>query len=161
MGKRTSATSPGRPPKFAEPCSLVTVTLPDRILRSLREVDEDRAKAIVRCVEAALATSQDGESKVAITRVDDEVNVILLGQSPSLRSIPWVRLIEVAPSRFLLAIKAGMSIEAFELTLIDLLDNHPPEDPGEREMLAELRRQLATHRREQLLQAYEIVVLGN
>ena len=37
----------GRPAKFDEPSRPVTITLPDRILDRIKEIDDDRAKGIV------------------------------------------------------------------------------------------------------------------
>ena len=50
----------GRPAKFDEPSRPVTITLPDRILERLEEIDGDRAKAVVKAVEAVLAGGPGG-----------------------------------------------------------------------------------------------------
>ena len=64
-------------------------------------------------------------------------SLIVVGPSKALRSIPWLRLIEITPARFLLTIPSGTSIEALEVALRDLVtssgvpekrarEHHPP-----------------------------------
>ena len=48
----------GRPPKFTEPRHAVTMTLPERILDRLAEIDPDRTRAVVKVTEAV--TGMDG-----------------------------------------------------------------------------------------------------
>jgi len=50
----------GRPRKFAEPSRPITITLPEKTLRSLERIDTDRGRAIVKVTERAL--SQDGRA---------------------------------------------------------------------------------------------------
>ena len=51
---KKSASKGGRPAKFDEPSRPVTITLPDRILDRLKEIDADRALAIVKAVEVGV-----------------------------------------------------------------------------------------------------------
>jgi hypothetical protein len=48
-------------------------------------------------------------------------SLIVVGPSQVLRKIPWLNMIEITPTRYLLTIPPGMSIEALEVTLIDLI----------------------------------------
>ena len=60
----TSKSAGGRPPKFDEPRRPVTVTLPKRTLSALAALDADRARAIVKLVDAALSSKKNGAKLV-------------------------------------------------------------------------------------------------
>lgn len=109
----------GRPPKYEEPSRPVTVTLPKSTLEILNSIDPDRGKAIVKLARAAV-TSEGGESHtVEVVDMAKGVGVIVVGPSAALRRIPFLRLIEVAPARYLLALEPGHDFRALELALID------------------------------------------
>ena len=110
-GKKSS---PGRPPKFEEASSPVTVTLPLRTLEILARVDRDRAKAIVKCADAMADAALGDKKRVEIIRVCEGSGLIVIGPCPSLRRIPGLRLVEIAPLRFLLAIIEGCSPHALD-----------------------------------------------
>ena len=76
-----------------------------------------------------------------------------------LRSIPWLQLVEVAPARHLLALAEKTSIEKFEVTLVDLLEDIPDDETSEREILEELLACLREPRRRQTITKEEIIVL--
>ena len=57
------------------------------------------------------------------------VGIILVGVSRCLRQIPWLRLVEVAPARFLLSIPSGTPVELLEIALDDLREAVPPGRP--------------------------------
>jgi hypothetical protein len=137
----------GRPPKFDEESSPITVTLPRRILKKLESIDLDRAKAIVKCVENV--TDQIGlqREKVHIARVTDDTGLIVVPSSKSLRSIPWLQLIEITPYRYLLAVPTGTSIESLEIAIIDLVERLPDDEIAEKTMLTDLRQTISQHRR--------------
>ena len=48
-----ATTKRGRPPKFGRPSRLVALTLPEDVLSSLRQVDPDPARAVVKLVETS------------------------------------------------------------------------------------------------------------
>ena len=114
----------GRPAKFDEPSRPVTITLPDRILNRLTEIDGDRAKGIVKAVEAVLAGGACGPTAdpVGELRVDKDESLLVVARSPLLASVPWLTMIEIAPGRHLISLREGVPIEKLEVALEDLLD---------------------------------------
>ena len=159
MPKKKTAAPLGRPPKFPEPCTQVTVTLPDRILQALQEMDADRAKAIVRCVETVLATGPESPTGVEFVKVSDEHELLVFGPCRALAAIPWLRLVEITPSRFLLAVPSGTAVAELEVALLDLADTLGPEQEREKAMLLEIRDQLAHHRRMSQVNPMEILLV--
>src|SRR5215813_253062 len=90
----------GRPPKFHEPRRPVTVTLPESTLARLASINADRARAIVKVTDAAMPEGAKQEG-VRVVEVSPGLGVIIVGPSQMLRKIQWLRLVEVAPTRFL------------------------------------------------------------
>ena len=158
MTRKTKQLAPGRPPKFQEPCTTITITVPDRILGLLEQADPDRAKALVKCVEAAIESSSS--SSVQIVTVSKNTCALLIGPCRSLEKISWLHLVEVAPLRYLLAVPSGTDVAAMEVALIDLIESLPAELAHEKDMLVELRRQLSLHRRQDQLSKQEIFLLS-
>jgi hypothetical protein len=148
----------GRPPKFREPRRPVTVTLPERTLRLLAAVDKDRARAVVKVTDAALASTDTAEKKlVDVVEVMPGVGIILVGVSRCLRQIPWLRLVEVAPARFLLSMPSGTPVELLEIALEDLREAVPRADGSERAILDRLHALMRTLRRGRSVSKAEIL----
>ena len=151
----------GRPAKFAEPRRQVTMTLPVRILDRLAEIDEDRARAVVKAVEAAVAvpggTSLSGT--VGELRVAPGEALLVVAGNRLLRRIPWLTLIETSPGRNVLALRDGVPIEKLEVALEDLLDSEPDASPAERAVLRELLERIRTPRRNRAVRTVQIVVV--
>jgi hypothetical protein len=137
----------GRPPKFAEPSSPVTLTLPHRILRQLEMLDGDRGKAIVKCVEALTATALTEGKRVEIVKISDNSGLIVIGPCKSLAEIDWLRLVEIAPARFLLSLPSGTDVSSLEVAIMDVIEHLPAGESSERKLLEELRSLIAHHRR--------------
>jgi hypothetical protein len=150
----------GRPPKFSESSSALTITLPDRILQELETIDSDRAKAIVKCVEAVIAERPDRGKGYEIIAVSEDQGILLTGPSSALRSIPWVQLVEVNPARFLVSVPAGTGVAELEVAILDLLDTLPEEQAQEKALLVELRQQLALARRQEQVSSREIFLVN-
>ena len=150
----------GRPAKFDEPSRPVTVTLPERILARLTEVDADRAWAIVKAVEAVLGHAPPARTEmVRELRFDKDETLLTVAENSLLRSIPWLTMIEIAPGRHLLSLKKGVPIEKFEVTLCDILDAQPNASPSERRTLERLVECIRTPRRNRALRTEEILVI--
>ena len=150
----------GRPPKFDEESNPITVTLPHRILKNLRDIDEDRAKAIVKCVDNMICLLHAEVKKVDVVKVSKEAALLIVPLSRTLQSIPWLQLIEIAPSRFMLVIPSGTAIEALELALVDLIEQLPEDDHAERNLLTDLRQKLSQNRRKTGLSRGEILFVN-
>lgn len=136
----------GRPPKFSGTSRPVTVTLPDRTLQKLESVSDDRAKAIVKCVDAVVG-ADDIRKPVELIEVAPGKAIIIVGSSKALKKIDWLRLVEIAPARYLLSIPSGATAETLEVTVRDLLENAGEVSPQERALLEDLCELLGHHRR--------------
>lgn len=149
----------GRPRKFTEPSQPVTVTLPDRTLDQLRSIDDDRAKAIVKTVDLAVGRVTKPSRRVEVVEMAPGMGVLVVPSNRSLRGIPWLRMIEVAPMRHLLAIIPGTPIEKVEVALLDLIDNAKVTAPDELELLKMLREKIGDMRRGDRISKAEILVI--
>ncbi len=157
MPARGRRNAGGRPPKFNEPRRPVTITLPERTLAHLSAIDEDRATAIVKVVDAALATSANGRKGVDVVEVAPGAAIIVVGPSRSLRRIPWLKLAEISPGRHLLTVVSGTPIESIEIAILDLLDALPASERYERRILAELRELIGSARRSEDVSKFEML----
>ena len=149
----------GRPPKFAEACRPITVTLPERILQQLAALHGDRARAIVKATTQALGFDAQERPLVDVVEVRPRESVIIVGPSRRLLEIPWLRLVEVAPARHLLVIPTGTAIEQLEVALYDLLERLAPDEKYERELVMALHRLLGQRRRQQDVSKAEILLV--
>ena len=128
----------GRPRKFNDPSRPITITLPEKTLRGLERIDADRGRAIVKATERAL--NEDGMPRpmVEVAEVADHVGLVIVGPTQALRRIPFLRLVEVAPGRFLLALDPGNDFKALELAINDVLEELTPAQSQERQLITEL-----------------------
>jgi hypothetical protein len=156
MQKKTGG---GRPPKFTEVSRPITVTLPDRTLAELRAIDQDRAKAIVKCVDH-MVQAHPREWKVDVVKVTRDSALLIVPPTQYLQNIPWLKLIEIAPARHLLVIPSGTAIEALEIALVDLIEHLPAEEVAERTLLSDLRAKLSRNRRNEDLYKAEILFVN-
>jgi hypothetical protein len=129
----------GRPPKFREPRRPITVTLPENTLARLAAIDPDRARAIVKATEAATARDAKTHRRVELVEVMPGLGIIVVGPSRYLQKIEWLRLVEVAPMRFLLILPSGTPVDSLEVAIIDLLEDLGPHDEWEKSVLQQLR----------------------
>jgi hypothetical protein len=136
----------GRPPKFQEPRRPVTVTLPESALARLDAIDPDRAQAIVKATDAAMPLDGKRNKPVELVEVMPGLGVIIVGPSRYLQKVKWLRLVEVAPTRFLLVIPSGTAVDSLEVAIIDLLEKREPHDKRERSILEQLRDLMRTLR---------------
>lgn len=157
--KNYRGTRGGRPKKFEGASRPVTVTLPERTLEKLSLINPDRARAIASATELATAAVSDRQPSVDVVEIEKGSGVILVGPSRSLKRIPWLRLVEVTPARYLLSIPSGTAVESLEVAILDLLDHLLPEEAGEREMLCRLREFLRGFRQERSVSKVEILIV--
>lgn len=150
----------GRPPKFAEPSGPITVTLPDRTLTQLRSIDEDRAKAIVKAVDAAVRADVSEPLEAEVVEVAPGTGLVVVPPNRSLRSIEWLKMIEVAPTRYVIAITPGTPIEKVEVALMDLIDDARIAAPQEVRMLETLKEQIRHLRRGDRFSVAEILCVA-
>ena len=129
----------GRPPKFQEPRRPITVTLPESTLARLAAIDPDRARAIVKATNAAMPTDAKGRRPVELVEVMPGLGIIIVGPSRYLQRIKWLRLIELAPTRFLVTIPTGTPVDYQELSRIDMLQKVKRHQEWEKSILEALR----------------------
>ena len=150
----------GRPPKFREPRRPITVTLPERILAQLTGIDPDRAKAIVKAVDAVHGNGQGISRRIELVEMAHGKSLIVVGPNRILRRIPWLKLIEIAPSRFIVTVPPGTAVETLEVALSDIL-NDPDfkEDRQEKDFLHELTAIIGQQRRTKRMSKAEILIV--
>lgn len=136
------------------------MTLPERILDLLAEIDPDRTRAVVKVTEAVAGTGQDRFKPVDLVEMAPGESLIVVGPSKALKRIPWLKLIEIAPARYLLTIPTGTPIEALEVAVRDLFSN-PELRKNEREntVLLELLSLIGHQRRNLRLSKAEILII--
>ncbi len=150
----------GRPPKFREARRPVTVTLPERTLDQLHSISTDRAKAIVKAVDSLSATAAQTPLRAEVVEMAPGTGVIVVPPNQSLRSIPFLKMIEIAPLRHLLTLDSGTPIEKVEISLIDLLENARHHMPHEVPMLETLREKIGQLRRGDKISTAEIMCVA-
>jgi len=161
MKKKQKRTAGGRPPKFSEPRRPVTVTLPDRTLAQLAAIDEDRARAIVKITDTVAGGGRRRFRPVELVEMAQGKSLIVIGPSQSLKRIPWLKLIEIAPTRYLLTIPSGTAVESLEVALSDLLKG-PDMQHNEREriILQELMNLIGHQRRTKRMSKAEVLIIS-
>lgn len=128
----------GRPPKFAELSHPVTLTLPESTLRELQHIDPDRGHAIVKLTKTAVHGDGAPRPLVEIVEMAANTGLVVIGPCQALRRIPFLRLVEVAPARYLLALDSGHDFKSLEICINDILDDMPESDERERELIGQL-----------------------
>jgi hypothetical protein len=152
----------GRPPKFREPRRPVTMTIPKRILDQLAAIDPDRTRAVVKVTEAVLGTWKGRFKPVELIEMTPGKSLIVVGPNKAFLGIPWLRMIEITPARFLLTVPSGTSVEALEVALRDLV-SHQDLSKNEREnaVIHELLELIGRQRRAQRLSKAEILIIDS
>ncbi len=149
----------GRPFKFAEPSRPITLTLPDRTLRELEKIDPDRGRAIVKLAEEALGDGSTEKPLVQIVEMAANTGLVMVGPNQVLRRISFVRLVEVAPSRYLLAVVPGHDFHQLEIAITDLLEEVPEEEVRERELIRQLLGHIKDLRKADRVSMAEILLV--
>ena len=160
MDAKDNSKRGGRPPKFQEPRHPVTMTLPERILEQLAEIDPDRTRAVVKVTEAVSGTREGAFKPVELVEMAPDQSLIVIGPNQALKEIPWVKMIEITPARYLLAVPSGTPIEALEVALRDLY-NDPAQKNNAREcaILLELLNLIGHQRRSRRMSKAEILII--
>ena len=147
----------GRPPKFAEPSRPVTLTLPESILEELQQVHPDRGRAIVELTKKARRADGAAKALVEIVEMAKNTGLVIIGPSKAIRKMPFLRLVEVAPMRYLLAFEQGCNFHNLEIAIIDALDDE--HEKQERELLTQLLHHIRGLRKSKRVSMAEILVV--
>jgi hypothetical protein len=135
------------------------VTLPVETLERLATIDSDRARAIVKAAEAAIPPDPTSKKLIEVVEVERGLGVIVVGPSKLLQRIEGLRMVEVAPLRFLLTIPLGTAIDSLELGVIDLLESDAAKDEWERSLVLELRDLIRNLRQRRELSKAELLLV--
>ena len=151
----------GRPPKFTESRRPITITLPERTLKLLETIDKDRAKAIVKSVDAISFTGEN-HPLVEVLEVAPGLGMIFIAPCPSLCSVNFLKLIEITPARYLISITTGTPTDSLELGIQDLLDELPQnaDKEREREILSQLLKIVKSIRKNHKITKSEILFVN-
>ena len=140
----------GRPHKFGRPSQLVTVTLPADVVRKLRSIDRDLARAIVQ-----MFTSMSADETASAPQLDAELlsiadrHSLIVVNSSVIRDLPGVNIVPLDGTRAFLALDAGRGASDLELAVIDRLDETL--DAREQQALKQLRQSLKVWRHDPAL----------
>jgi hypothetical protein len=137
------------------------MTLPERILERLACIDEDRAQAVVKVTEAVSGAGEKAFKPVELVEMAPGKSLIVVGSSKALWGIPWLKMIEIAPMRYLLTVPSGTAVEVLEVALRDQF-NDPDfqKDDWEVSILRELLSLIGHQRRSRRLSKAEILIVS-
>jgi hypothetical protein len=149
----------GRPQKFGRPGELVQLTLPTDVIRGLRQMDDDLARAVVRLFELAPAWARGSSLDVELLSIADRHFLIVINRSV-VKSLPGVDIIPIEGHRAFLALTPGRGVSDLELAVIDRLsDVANLVDVRERRALEHLRAQLRVWRNDPALQFHDRAII--
>ena len=139
----------------------MTLTLPESTLQALALLDRDRSRAIVKAVDASAGGARAaGRASVELVEVAPGAALIVVGPSDSLRNIPWLKLVEIAPSRHVLVVPEGTRPEVLELALLDQIEALPATETYERGLLGDLRALIRSLRQDRRIGKSELIVVS-
>ncbi|CAN5827383.1 hypothetical protein BH11VER1_BH11VER1_04060 [soil metagenome] len=157
---REKKNSGGRPPKFEEPSRPVTVTLPESTLEGLRQIDPDRGQAIVKLTQSLLSEGRSAPPLVEVVKMASKTGLLVVGPSEALRRIPFLRLVEVAPARFLIALESGNDFRTLEIAIQDVLEDIPESNLREHKLMLLLLENIRRLRKSDRVSMAEILLVN-
>jgi hypothetical protein len=156
----TSLVAPrrGRPRKFGRPAEPVTITLPDDVVQSLRVVDPDLSRAIVRLAERSRG-SIVARPPVELTHYGHSA-VIVVTPIKAIRRLAGVALVPLPDGRALISLDQQVGVAEFEVMVGDALDADgvPPPERAVLESLRDILREARRSRRIRLRERSIIVL---
>jgi hypothetical protein len=159
MQKTPSPRGGGRPRKFAEPSTRITITLPKSTLKDLAAIHGDRAQAIVRATRAAMGGVPGRTKPVEVVEMIPGSGLIVVGPCAALSRIPWLNMIEIAPARYLLTVPSGTAVEVLEVAIRDAIEQLPGSEQREKGMLETLKDLLVGMRRASTVSKAELLIV--
>lgn len=115
---RAGAARRGRPRKFSRPARAITLTLPEDTIATLRSIDRDLGRAIVRVTQPL---AQEAPRPSAELATFGNRAVILVSPSRALTQRTGAELVPLSDGRALIAFDDRISVSQFELRLLDAL----------------------------------------
>ena len=156
---RAGATRRGRPRKFSRPARAITLTLPEDTIATLRSIDRDLGRAIVRVVQPLEKESPRLSAELATF---GNRAVILVTPSRALAERTGAELVPLPEGRALITFDDQTSVFQFELRLLDALADEtlPTEERATFDAVAEILRTTRRSDRSQVQQRNIIVLHG-
>lgn len=142
-----------------EPKRVVTIALPEKTLSVLETYDQDLAQAIVKVTDRAIQRAFPKGSSYEIVKVAPHKSVFIVGSDTQLAKIRWLKLVEIAPGRNLIAIPSGTSLESVEIAILELIENVPSDEAMERRLLEEFCKYVGRLRRYNKMSRAEIMIV--
>ena len=154
---RAGAARRGRPRKFSRPARAITLTLPEDTIETLRGIDRDLGRAIVRVVQPLEKEPPRLSAELATF---GNRAVILVTPSRALAERTGAELVPLAEGRALIIFDDQMSVPQFELRLLDALADEtlPPEERATFDAVAAILRTTRRSDRSQVQQRNIIVL---
>jgi hypothetical protein len=110
----------GRPRKFLGRSSAVTLTLPEDVLATLRSVDTDLSRAVVRLAQPELAKRPHPPAELAVF---GRKAVIVVNPTQTLEERTGVSLVPLPDGRALISFDHPLTIAQLELMLRDAVED--------------------------------------
>ena len=95
-----------------------------------------------------------------IVDVAAKMGVLIIGPCAPLKEIPFLHLVEVAPGRFLLALKPGNDFKSLEIAVNDILEVLPEGDDRNRELILRLLASIRSLRKGAKVSMAEILLVS-
>jgi hypothetical protein len=149
----------GRPRKYAEPSQPVTVTLPQTTLRQLEQIDSDRGRAIVKLAKNASFEMDEGRPVVDVVEIGGGTALVVVGGASILQQISFIRLVEVALGRYLIALLPGHGIHELEVALSDIVEDRQNITEADRDLISQLLIRLRNFRKAESVSTAQILLL--
>jgi len=105
-------------------------------------IGPDRARALARAVDYMQGTSPADDALVSVIGVAKGIGVLVVAPSVALRKIKRLRLVEVAPARYLLTLLDGLSPAELEIAVADALAEGLLGDEREHRLFTQLYQHL-------------------
>lgn len=137
----------GRPLKFGRKAQLVTITLPDDVVKWLTDLDADIGWALVRLHERSSKATKAREVEVAGLVQLPGKRALILVRPEYFSNLNGVSVIPLSDGRGFLALDANRGVADLELAVLDRLEAGGARS-AEREALLELRVKLKQWRQE-------------
>lgn len=125
----------------------MTLTLPDSTIDQLSDIDEDRAKAIVKAAQLATVNAPDDDTRVDLIEVSPSLAMIVVPYCRYLHESPDISLARIVPNRYLITLPEGTPLSTIEIGVEDQLELLDPDEARDRAILEQLLARLRSARR--------------
>lgn len=146
-------------PKSDNPKRVITLALTKEILHVLETFDQDINQAITKVTSLVTQRNIPKGSSFEIIKVAPHKSIFIVGSDTLLSKISWLKLIEIAPGRNLIAIPSGTSMESLEVALLELIESISSDEDENRPLLMEFRKYVGRLRRYNKMFRAEIMIV--